>query len=533
MTGAPPALGDTRTTLRALAWPLLVGAALRLYALPQQILVDDEWHLVHRLRDGAGLAGVVGEFGRSDHSIGLGACAWTLMRFAVLDETLLRLPSLLAGLALLVVVPLGLVRRVGRATAVTLAWLLAVSPLLVFFSRLARPYAVTTLLVGVAFAAMRRWLEDRDGRARAAYVASAVLAPVFHLPALPAVLAPLALPLVAPGPRRPAFREALALTVGTLVAIAAVLAVPAWRSGAGVAARIASDRLGLETVPHMLELLAGSGVPLVVAVFGALGIIGVVAIHHRDATLARQLLVVIGLHVAAVVASGAVALHVAVVAARYVAVVLPLALVFPAAGVAAIAERVGLRNPTLVGAVTAGALLALGPLGWIYAAPNAFTNHMTYQADYVPARGYADRFRPDVLSPFYDELARRPRGTVTIVEAPWHYYFHSYAWLQRHHRQHVLIGFVDDGPPPLRNGEIAADDPGIRLRNAVHIGDRDALRDRRVDYVILHRDPRRELRWPTGIEEVAVDVTAWETRYREWFGAPVADDGRIVVFAVR
>jgi 4-amino-4-deoxy-L-arabinose transferase-like glycosyltransferase len=533
LTGIPSAPAETRATLRALAWPFLLGAALRLYALPQQILVDDEWHLVHRLRDGAGLAAVVGDFGRSDHSIGLGACAWLLMRVTTLDETLLRLPSLLAGLALLVVVPAALARRLGRATAVALAWLLAVSPLLVFFSRLARPYAVTTLLAGVAFVAMRRWLEDRDRHARAAYLASAVLAPAFHLPALPAVLAPLALPLVAPGPRPPTLREATRLAGTTVAGIAAVLAVPAWRSGAGVAARVAADGLGLETVPRVVELLAGSGVPLAVVALGALALLGLVALLRRDSTLARQLLVVIGLHAAAVVASGAVQLHVAVVAARYVAVVLPLALVFPAAGVAAIAERVGLRHPTVVGAVTAGALLSFGPLGSIYDGPNAFTNHMSYQADYAPHRRYADRYRPDTVAAFYDELARRPRGTVTIVEAPWHYYFHSYAWLQRHHRQRVLIGFVDDGPPPVRVGEIAAGDPGIRLRNAVHVGDRDALRARGVDYVILHRDPRSELRWPKGVEEVATDMTGWEARYRAWFGAPVADDGRIVVFAVR
>ena len=53
---------------------------------------------------------------------------------------------------------------------------------------------------------------------------------------------------------------------------------------------------------------------------------------------------------------------------------------------------------------------------------------------------------------------------------------------------------------------------------------RAALRDRGVDYVVLHRDPRAELRWPTGVGEVAVDVSAWEARYREWFGAPVADE---------
>jgi len=514
-----------------LVWPFLLGAALRLYALPNQMLVDDEWHLVHKLRGGASLASIVGDFGGNDHSIGLGAIAWLLMHVTTLDELWLRLPSLAAGLALLAVVPAALARRVGHQTAMALAWLLAVAPLLVFFSRLARPYAITTLLAFGAFLAMRRWLEDGSRWAAAAYATSAALAPVFHLPALPAVLAPLALPFVARGVRRPRPAD-VALVALTLAGVAAVLAVPAWRSAAAVAARVGADRLDLAAVPQILELLAGTGSPIVVVTVGALALVGLAALLERDPILARQLLLVIGLHVAAVLASGASALHVAIVVARYVAVVLPLALVFPAAGIAALAQRIGRRHPTLVGALGAGALLAAGPLGWIYGEPNDFTNHIGYQADYVPGRYFA-RFRPNTPFGFYDDLAARPPGSVTIVEAPWHYYFHPFPWTQRHHRQHVLIGFVDDGPGPVRNGELAVHERGLRFRRAIFLGDRAGLRARHVDYVVLHRDLRTELRWPTGVSEVAVDVARWETLYREWFGYPVADNGRIVVFAVR
>ncbi len=516
---------------RDFAWAFLVGAILRLYALPSQILVDDEWHLVHRLRDGASVTSIVGDFGGNDHSIGLGAVAWLLMQVTTLDELWLRLPSLVAGLALLAVVPTAFAHRIGRPTAIVLAWLIAVAPLLVFFSRLARPYAITTLLVCGAFLAMRRWLDQGGRGAAAACIATAVLAPIFHLPALPAALAPLALPFVARGARRPRPAD-IALVAGTLAGVVAILAVPAWRSGAAVAARIGADRVKLDTVPRILELLAGSGSPIVVVTVGALALVGIVALLDRDTVLARQLLVVIGLHIAAVLASGASALHAAIVAARYVAVVLPLALVFPAAGLVAVADRVGVRVPTLVGAVGAGALLVAGPLGWIYGAPNDFTNHIAYQADYVPGRYFA-RFRPDTPFGFYEDLAARPPGSVTIVEAPWHYYFHPFPWTQRHHRQHVLIGFVDDGPPPVRDGELSVRERGLRFQRALFLGDRAGLRTRGVDHVVLHRDLRDEIRWPTGVAEAAVDVTAWEARYREWFGDPVADDGRIVVFAVR
>ena len=187
----------------------------------------------------------------------------------------------------------------------------------------------------------------------------------------------------------------------------------------------------------------------------------------------------IAAQLAALVAAGPLMLHVPIVAARYLVIVLPLLWVFPAVGLVAVARRVGVLGSAAaahtLGATTAAALVALGPLGWIYRYPNDFTNHISYQADYVPNR-YSERFRPTVVSPFYAELATRPAGSVTIVEAPWFYYFHGLAYAQRLHRQHVLIGFIDDHPGIVRNGEVARADPGIRLRRTVHLSDRTTLK---------------------------------------------------------
>ncbi len=101
------------------------------------------------------------------------------------------------------------------------------------------------------------------------------------------------------------------------------------------------------------------------------------------------------------------------------------------------------------------------------------------------------------------------------------------------HRQRVLIGLVDEREATVRSGEVARTDPTLHLRNAVHLGDRAALKDRGVDFVILHRDLRQEVTWPGGVTDVAVDVASWEERYRAWFGAPVYADARIAVFTIR
>ena len=62
----------------------------------------------------------------------------------------MRLPLLVCGLATILVLPLFLCPQVGSRTAVYLSWLLAISPIHIFHSRLARPYSLTLLATVVA-----------------------------------------------------------------------------------------------------------------------------------------------------------------------------------------------------------------------------------------------------------------------------------------------------------------------------------------------------------------------------------------------
>ena len=62
----------------------------------------------------------------------------------------MRWPMMLAGIATLVALPLYARRYLGAGTALFFSVLLAISPMLVFYSRMARPYALTLLLSLVA-----------------------------------------------------------------------------------------------------------------------------------------------------------------------------------------------------------------------------------------------------------------------------------------------------------------------------------------------------------------------------------------------
>src|SRR5205085_9235144 len=103
---------------------------------------------------------------------------------------LLRLPVLLCGLAALLVLPFVVRGWVGRRAALLFAALLAVSPLLVLYSRIARSYLPLVLFGVGAVVAFEVWWRERSRRAGAAFVGLAAVAVWFHLGAAPLVAAP-------------------------------------------------------------------------------------------------------------------------------------------------------------------------------------------------------------------------------------------------------------------------------------------------------------------------------------------------------
>ena len=193
MTGADLPLPDrSRFWSGILVAALAVGAYLRLQQIAAQVLIDDEWHAVHQF-----IARAPGDmffdFGYADYSIPLGIFDWYQAQWWGVSELTLRWPMLACGLVALVVLPLYVVPRLGRPTAAVFALLLATSPLLVIFSRMARPYAITLLLGWIAHGAYQRYHDAARGRAGAGmtYAVAAALATWLHPVVGPFVVAPL------------------------------------------------------------------------------------------------------------------------------------------------------------------------------------------------------------------------------------------------------------------------------------------------------------------------------------------------------
>jgi hypothetical protein len=122
------AFGDARAWPWILACAIVLGGFLRIDQFTTQVLIDDEWHAVHQLLRLAPAQMLV-DFGHADYSIPLGLLDGLEARWFGLSETAMRAPMLACGLATIVLFPLYVVPRLGRATAAVFAVLLAISPL--------------------------------------------------------------------------------------------------------------------------------------------------------------------------------------------------------------------------------------------------------------------------------------------------------------------------------------------------------------------------------------------------------------------
>src|SRR5690242_18829008 len=123
----------------------VTGMAHRAWQIDIQILIDDEWHAIHKLLRATPLD-ILTHIGYADYSIPLTLYYQWLYRTVGLSEWSMHAPALVAGVALLLMGPRMLARWIPLPTRAVWLALVAISPLLVYHSKVARPYALTSLL---------------------------------------------------------------------------------------------------------------------------------------------------------------------------------------------------------------------------------------------------------------------------------------------------------------------------------------------------------------------------------------------------
>ena len=516
------------------AWllpPVLAGALLRLWNLRAQVLGDDELHLV-RTALTQPLGHILVTYQKVDASIPLSALYRVLVESGVrLTELGVRMPAILSGLLLLVLAPLWADRRLGRGTAIAFAWLLAVSPGLVLYSRIARTYEPITLLSFGAAVAFESWWRNGGWRRGAAYAALAALAFWFHPVSAPLVLSPLvfaAAGLALRRNRQPAL-SLLGLAAATGLAFVACL-LPTFQSFREViGSKHTEVALTREAWAAVAQLQAGTAVPLLATLFWIGAAFGLLRLLEEEPVLGAFTGVLVAGQVAGLLWISPLGLDAPLIFHRYALVALPWVLLCVAVALGRWWWWKGWRtwDPRLqtgAACLLVLVLVAAGPLadpGWWR---SSFPHHDDRLAFYVQ--------RPQVPLPaFYRQLS----GKGAILEYPWIPVWRVsravYLYQETHGREVVMAS-----PEPLFG------DPRLAFRNLVPATAEGFLASR-ARWLVVHRD--------LGAEEEAIPDPLWPPRmgvgrrFREIFrsegramprrlrrawGKPDYTDDRVVVW---
>ena len=467
---------------------LAAGAGIRLLNLRDQVLVGDErWDLLAALHLPLSeiLTGFV--YSRSSYSPPLVALHHLLLEAGVkLSEVELRAPALICGLLAIVLVPLLARRWIGRPATALLALLIALSPALVWYSRIVRVYMPLVLVTTLAAFAFLRWLETRSRRAAILYVLLAVASTYLHLLSLPFVLAPFlyaALDLLRRRERRVSAWVTIAVLGGSVACALAIVLAPSSESLAWLLARTSSrERPDLDALGLAALRLSGSYSIALAIVFYAAAARGLLVLFREQPGFATFGAVLVVAQVLCVIGVAPPGLQEPVLLTRYVLVILPLLLVWVAVGLtrsfATLSRRARWAQPVL-----AFALL----MAWLFTGPLATAEYRESSFAHVVIHrpwGAVPEQPPLIdATRFYVRLAE-PALAGPVIEASWQdiAFQQTAPSHQRVHGNRVIVA------SPL---DAWWSDPRVDLRNAVGLSPRQLLASE-GRHVVVHLQPVAE-----------------------------------------
>ena len=515
----------------------VVGAILRLDQVLAQVLLDDEWHLVHQITYYRPTH-MVTSFGGADYSIPLALLDWVAMQQFAVSEFTLRLPMILAGLLTVIVLPLGLRGRLEGRVIALFALLLALSPFLISYSRIARPYALTLLAVYLAYGLFERASAGPEMRWKSAlgYGVLCGLAVWTHAITGPMLIAPiLARAWAASRGERTAWWPLIAMAIAAGLTMSLAVLPPLLHDPGALTGKSGIDSVTANTLYAASFLWLGTesrGVVLACIALAALGW----GIVWRSVPIARWATLGTVLTVLSLLAARPWWVDKPLAFGRYLLPVVPLLLLAVSAGVVRVADamcrafdRERRRAAwTMVAAIPLLAALWLtSPLRETLDRPNSYAEHSYFQYDY--RKGYnSARLGTGGISnsDFWKTISAAPRGSITVAVAPFRYA--SFEWpapiWERDSHQRVIPAYLWGTCTQGRHGEVPPD-ARFDFRNAVHLKDRSTLVARGVDYLAYFRPVRLP-----GMSAPEPECEAW---VREHYGPPDYEDDVLSVWRIR
>jgi hypothetical protein len=520
---------------------LTIGIYLRFQQITIQWLMDDEWHAVHKLITSDGFSSIFLSFGQADHSIPLTLLYKFLAQTIGLSEMRMRLPMLLGGTAFVVLAKLWIRPRMGEATSLVFGALLAISPLLVNYSRTARPYMLTLLLVSIALWALARWERSGWYRDAAIYLFCTWAASWLH-----PIMAPFSLALLFPLYVRwlhhketdiVGWWKIALITALAMAGIAALIIPPLLNDPAALTQKTGSDLPNLDTLLGVWHIWLGTGSSVIVWIgltLASLGVSRVWSSFPRELAMWSSGLFAL---IFSILVLQPAWVHNPLTFGRYLLPTLPLLLLMISAGIVTLCRKF---SSALVRSLVATGLSTLFLIGTpnadLLRRPNNFTLHSYYQFDYRkrhnPVR-QSFALHPTV-SLFWHRLAALPPESVTIAVAgspSFESYFLLDPLYQPVHRQRLVKLQIGGACAPAQPGE-AFPWQGVFLRNAVSLAAPQDIARRGIDLIVLEF-------WPSdlGIQglppEYLTTLDQCKTLLNARYGAPIYEDANLIAFRAR
>ncbi len=517
-----------------------LGVVLRLWHWSSQILLDDEWHALNFVLNRS-LIDVFMQQGLGANSIPVNVYCWIILHTAGWSEPLLRLPSIVAAISTLIVIPVMARRIWGNSVACVATALFAVSPIVIFYSRIMRPYAPVMLLAMSSILFTLIWMKEGKRRDLMLSALCGSLAIYYHLYAAIPVGVPLLVAFVAAlkpvgrrlgltlGSKSP-FTDVLvaggimAVIDGVLVVIPNVLN-PWWSRGIHNI-----DHANLDTVVTVMSFISGTRNPLLMIIALGLLLVGLVVMVHRSRVIGAAIVLSFLTFTIVMATTTQDGTHAGIQVARYGITYLPLSFVAIAVALVWIGESLRAKYAlfqrksllSLVAMAVWLPFIAASPLWTTYKSPNNFTSHSAYQYRYDPIlwqqRSPERDLMPGIsmeyrnIPQFYSrsQLLTTAKG---VIEYPMLIgdQLNLYYYFQHFHRLPVVAGFVSNNIyAPVKPGSdfVLGDWPFdsvmtgmpelLRKKTSWHtmvdLNDNSALRSRYKGWiVVIHRDSSGEI----------------------------------------
>lgn len=544
---------------------IISGTVLRFYQIDRQMLDDDE--LLSLSVSSYDFKYILSHFGVADYCIPLTALNKLIAMHFSLSELVLRFPSLIFGVAGIIILPLMIQELLGNRIRDLFAWLLAISPLAIYYSRNARPYSISTYLAFCGVIAFYLWWNTGKSRWAKIYVICAITGPYFHLTVLPFLLTPLLLAAIesfffGKKERIHDLPKVIGITATGLISL---LIYPIYNDFHAITTKLNKGFMVFETLRDSFHLVVGTKeTGLLLIAYAEILLGGTFLARQRPRFLLYAVFPVLS-QLLTTLYGGALSFSVPLVFVRYNLLFLPLGLLLTAVGLVETAKwcRGKLSYPFINALPGLACLLlfAFGPVPKIYYSPNNWINHITFQSNY-DLHFFKPFLSPLRVSDFYKKLATTSSKNRPIIEAPYHIHATINMVLLHYQKVHQrvvyagLIRRIDSHPfqflePPLN-------DERTQLANSVDIANAEAVKKTNAQYIVFHKNiaaevplyapetkesaqlelrrikyfSREEVRIIIPQKFYAYDAALYLGYLSRHYGLPVFEDRDIVVFDV-